>query len=292
MPCADLAWGPKNALEVGGIRWIGRRDLAVDQIDGIEAVRLGARPQLIDYKTSCDIARYAKSPEQLQADIQCSLYALDVMRETGDRTCHARWVYVASKNTRAARAVDVVIERDRAHDIVCEAAELAKHLDLLADVESAVPNTDACSAYGGCTLHESVGGPCCVHRSVAAVLRSHMCAPKKGYDMLLTTEQMEKLRKLNSTSTASAPAVDAPVVDAPVVDAPAKPTPARRGRPRLTPAPVVDAPVVDAPAPADITSAIEGLVRARAEARAEEARITGELEALRVILVDALGQGA
>jgi len=281
-PHADLSWGPCNALEIGGIRWIGKRDLTA-RIDAVEAARLGLRETvLIDFKTCANIARYAKTTDDLRGDIQCNLYALDVMRETGDAICAARWLYLASKEVRGARAVDVEIEHAHATDVVCAAAEVAKHLDTLTCVEMSTPNPDACYAYGGCMYSQNIGGPCDARRSLGAAIR----AMKRDVPMAMSPEQMENLRRLNSASTPT----DVPAeVDAPSDVTPTPAPAARRGRPPRA-APAAVASVVDEPAPAttDAVGAIKGLIARRNAVLTEAASLDTQLTELRDTLTAAL----
>ena len=283
---ADLEWGPRNAVEIGGIRWIGKRDLTAC-VDAVEAARLGLRAPtvLIDFKTTASIGRYAKTADDLRGDVQCNLYALDVMRETGARVAYARWLYLASKEVREARAVDVMITIARATDVVCEAAEVAKRLDTLERVEESTCNPDACSAYGGCVYSATIGGPCTARRSLSSAILALKRGDKREIPMAMSPEQLENLRRLNSASTPTDVPADVPA-DVPVASR-------RRGRPpRMAPAPVASvapvAPVADVPS--DAVGVIKGLIADRNAALATADSISSQLAALRDTLAAALAE--
>lgn len=153
---------PPTVLIVDGVRFAGFRDLAV-LIDG--------EWRLYDYKSSANIARYAKTAADLLVDPQCNLYALDLMTAHDLHVIPARWVYFETKDTRRAKPVDVLIERQRSLDLLAALAPLARRLDAIEDPAFAACNTDACGDYGGCAHHISAGGPCLARRSLGTLIQ-------------------------------------------------------------------------------------------------------------------------
>lgn len=169
---------PPTVLIVEGTRFAGFRDLVVRS--PAETYRFGFAPPnatisnawiLLDYKSSANIARYAKTDADLLKDPQCNLYALDVMLRQGLPHIWARWVYFETKDVRRAKAVNVSIERQRAIDVLAALAPLAKRLDAIDDPAFAECNTDACGDYGGCAHHISAGGPCLARRSLGTLVQ-------------------------------------------------------------------------------------------------------------------------
>lgn len=163
---------PPTVLVVEGTRFAGFRDLAV--LSAEETERFGWLCHgwaLFDYKSSANIARYAKTRDDLIADPQCNLYALDLMIRHDLRELPARWVYFETKDVRRAAPVDVLIERQRAVDLLAALGPLAARLDSIEDPALAACNTDACGDYGGCPHHVSAGGPCLARRSLGTLIQ-------------------------------------------------------------------------------------------------------------------------
>jgi len=290
-------------LVVGGVRWFGKRDLFARSPG--ESARLGidAEALLVDYKSSADVRRYAKTPEELREDVACSLYALDCMRHTRLVSQVCRWLYVETKEVRRAAAVDVTINRPEAEAVVCAAAERARTLDSYVRVEDAPPNTDACEEYGGCPFHNSRGGPCNARRSLGATLFSRVQRRDNSNmaGIVLTAQQLKDLHARTAARSAAEATATAPVsvetpAETPVeTEPPAPPAlpPAKRGRPprvaAVTSPTAVEAPVASPVVTVDAIGAIAALVAERDAARARAAELDEQLSALQQTLTAALG---
>ncbi len=193
------AHAPKTALEVHGIRWGGYRDLLVEPAP-LEAVRLKLPPGLVlhDYKSSASIERYALTPAELTVDVQANLYAIDVCESFGLKSLPARWVYIETKETRRALAVDTTLELSRAQDTIGPCADLARELDSYSASSEALKNPLACSDYGppnkiNCPHAKVNGGTCEVKRSFGALIQLGKRNKKEAITMALTAEQQAKV---------------------------------------------------------------------------------------------------
>jgi hypothetical protein len=169
---------PTTYIEVGGVRWAGFVDLEAH--GGDELARLGIRAPdgvaVIDYKSTSDIAKHAKTHAELLADPQGALYAIAVGSRLGLRSVPERWVYFESKRVRRALAIDVTAELSRAHDVIGPCADLARQLDMISQSADAPKNPaksvtengvtiPACKLYGppdriNCRHHITNGGTC------------------------------------------------------------------------------------------------------------------------------------
>lgn len=161
-----------------GIVFMGKKDV---QIPGI--YREGAYtipgyeddagiPLVLDHKTSKNIHRYSKSPEDLRSDPQGVIYGAALMAEESADVVDLAWVYYQTQGTPKTkrthlRLVDDSGFRDQWARIlgvaekVVECARRDKRPTgatpaEIGDETSAyivsryLPNTDACQAFGGC----------------------------------------------------------------------------------------------------------------------------------------------
>lgn len=153
---------PERGFRFEGILWVGYVDLTAWPTVA-ERTRLALPetpgPIIVDYKTSANIERYAKTPADLAADLQCQLYGLEACVEYDAPVVSARWVYF-EKPTKTAAPRDCTVERTRAEDLVGARADTARHLDLLQTSADAAKNPRACRDFGGCKYHVNKGGPC------------------------------------------------------------------------------------------------------------------------------------
>lgn len=228
--------GAPLRIELFDTWWAGSRDLVWQDLAGDWS--------LWDYKTTPSIARYAKTPDDLQRDLQCNLYALVTMLEHDLTELPCTWLYLETKSVRRAAPVRITISLANAERVVQSWVPIARRLDAIESVEAAAPNPDACAAYGGCPHHVSQGGPCTVLRNIGAL----MSARRKS-KMPLTPELKAKFERhvapAEGTPAAAAQATAQAAAEA------AKP---RRGRPpkaATTPAVPAQAEVTEPEAPAD-----------------------------------------
>ncbi len=274
------AHAPPTALDVHGVRFAGFKDLVAHA--PAELARLGMRGEwgLFDYKSTASIARYALTPATLLEDVQCNLYALDVLERTGLDEIAARWVYFETKRKRQALPVDVVVTRAHALTVLQPIADVARELDAIESVEDATPNPDACGDYGGCEHHVSQGGPCKARRALGLQIARNI------ERQLMTPEMQKKLDDLRAKSTGAAPTTDPPA-DAPATDTgapdetPAPATPTRARAPRAAKA--------KATAPAgSLGATMAELAAELTEAEAAAAAAVVAVDAVRARMVEAL----
>jgi hypothetical protein len=204
-PNAD---GPQTVLEIDGVRWAGFRDLVAIPLDE-EADRLGlprGRASVLDYKSCANIARYALTEAELAADLQCNLYAYATATDWQRDRAFARWVYFETKKVRRAKAVDVIIARDAALEIIAPCNALARQLDTLVDVGAAVKNPLACNDFGRvCEHHKSQpGGTCDARRSIGGLIQARV--RKAETTMALKPEVAAKMAALRAKAAGAAEA--------------------------------------------------------------------------------------
>lgn len=196
LPAAErTSHAPANVLMVEGVPWGGvldfwgllsrralrRLSIASNQGDGL----------LVDYKSSSNLRRYAPTPDELLQRIQPNLYALHCMTTFATQEQATRFVYFETKKIRRALPVDIVVERNRAHDFIAAKAKLVRRLEQIECEADAEQNTDSCHKYGGCWLHESVGGPCNARRSLGADIQSRVRIDR-GVDMVSAKPKADK----------------------------------------------------------------------------------------------------
>jgi hypothetical protein len=119
---------------------------------------------IYDHKTTSDL-RWQKTPEELERDIQATLYAVDYFRKHPEHpTVELRWVYYQTKNTRKSAVVVVRVDQAGTWQRFLEIEKIAEKMHAIATVpvadESAEPrlrraldlppNINHCDAYGGC----------------------------------------------------------------------------------------------------------------------------------------------
>ena len=218
----------RRAFAYGGVLWGGKRDLLAE-LGGKAWRRLGfsgpRRWALYDYKTTKRIhptaneEGYAKSPEQLAADIQANVYGLATCAELDLRSVPARWVYFETKDSRRSAEIPVLLERARCEDVVGVASERSKSLDAMQSIDDAEQNPQACADYGGCPHHVTAGGPCDARQSVGLLIQpriirkvdSNMAGLKKeNADKLAAFKKTAKAAAVEETVDAAEPAVEAP----------------------------------------------------------------------------------
>jgi RecB family exonuclease len=134
--------------------WGVDRGLAVDAFTTPHAL-------ILDFKTSANIAKYAKTAEELAEDAQANLYAFWAflrLRDAGYAPTTAkvsgRWVYLATRGKPAAKPVDFCFDRSRVSDVVYQldatGAEIQKLYSIRPKAEDVAFNTNHCDSWGGC----------------------------------------------------------------------------------------------------------------------------------------------
>lgn len=106
-----------------------------------------------DHKTTSDF-KWAKSPEDLDADPQAALYALTSMVEWGVPKVRLQWTYGQTRGAKRALPIvrDMTLERvrlvvDAMDDVADEMARVLQDGRRALDLE---PRPETCAKYGGC----------------------------------------------------------------------------------------------------------------------------------------------
>jgi hypothetical protein len=229
------AWvaDPPSEDGVAKLRWVPTPGLLVEQEFHFEGpsghTYLGYKdleePGIVtDHKSTNDL-KWQKTEDELRADIQATLYAVDYFRKHPEEpTVALRWVYYQTRNSKKSAvtfihvnqaetwqrflAIEKIAERMAAAVVPKENGEPVRALDLPA-------NVNHCSAYGGCP-HQ---GRC--NLSPFDKMRSYMEQNK-------LTALLKKPAALNggaahapqAVPTAAAPATPSPVANVPLAFAP------------------------------------------------------------------------
>ncbi len=163
-----------RALCFDGLLLAGKRDLTVRAARWcrLQGFHTAGGLILVDYKSTSNILKWAKSAAELRDDVQFCSYALDLMRRYGLSELTGRWIYFETKDIRRAVAVDVTVSRAHAEKVVRSQIPLARHLDMIQSVADARCNLDACNKFGhpdyiNCQYHECNGGPCTARKSLS-----------------------------------------------------------------------------------------------------------------------------
>jgi len=188
-----------------------------------------------DHKTTSDL-RWQKTPEDLQRDIQATLYAVDYFRKNPDENeVELRWIYYQTKNTRKSAITVIRVNQAEAWDRFLAIEQIAETMSSVADKQplELPPNINHCSAYGGCP-HQ---GRCNL----------------SPFERMRSIVEQNKLVSLLGKKNGAAP-IAAPAAAAPAAAAPQNKLLARLqagGAPAATAAPAMPASTA-APAPAAI----------------------------------------
>ena len=277
---------PVYVLRVEGVAFNGFRDLTVKiKPDELERLGLSHAPGgivLYDYKSTSNIALYALSADDLRKDVQCNLYALDVMIKYGLESVACRWVYFETKDVRQAVAIDVVITREHARSIIHAQIELAHHLDTIQSSATAALNWRSCFKYGGkrgeigCSYHSSKGGPCRMKHTSGQLMMAPFGRKEEGK---MPLSDAHKARFVAKKQEASPPADDAQPESVENGDV-APSAPAETSAPAVTETPRPRTRTMKAPAQTGLAASLAEFAQAVAEqdaiiagAEAEKAKI-------------------
>jgi hypothetical protein len=284
VPTECAAPKPMTALYVDGLLIGGNRDLLVLSHEYCARVEISSVSGivLLDYKSSSNIFKYALTADQLQDDVQCCAYALDVMDRFGLDEAACRWVYFETKLVRRARPIDVTITRDHALEILRAQIPLARRLDSIQTLADAKHNPLACEDFGrpgfvNCMHHISNGGTCSVRRSAGALIQLGTLS-KKETTMGLSKEDLDKMKADLAAKKAAGGAIAAtPPANTATPLGEAKPAAVRKPRAsKATPEPE-PAPEPEAVAAPTACSDVVGRI---GELRAELEQVTAERDAL------------
>lgn len=152
-----------------------------------------------DHKTTSDL-RWQKTPEDLQTDIQATLYAVDYFRKYPEDTCvELRWVYYQTKNAKKSAITRLRVHQEETWKRFLEIEQIAGQMEVASSKRALdlPPNINHCSAYGGCP-HQ---GRC--NLSPFEKMRAHV-------------EQNKLMSLLQAKKNGAAPAVAAPPPAAPL----------------------------------------------------------------------------
>lgn len=106
-----------------------------------------------DHKTTREW-KWAKTVEDLRADIQANLYAAAAMEAMAKDRTKSRWIYYKTTGRPEARAVDLIFNREdvskQVEGIDRDARDIHRLYVLQPNPLDLPPNPDACERFGGC----------------------------------------------------------------------------------------------------------------------------------------------
>jgi hypothetical protein len=203
----------------GTTSWHDGSDLDVVILNGrIDVIRDAFT--VMDWKTSKDIRRYAKTPEDLETDPAAIIYAAALETATKRRSYEGTslvWVYLSTR-LKGAKSVSTAIQGVRRLPMLAPQLEgIVAARRAWKSPEDAPPNPAGCMAYGGCffrdrcSINQNPQGP-----SVALGRRLSMTAPVMDLAALLRALPQQGA----PTPAAPTPAAPtpAPQAAAPTVD--------------------------------------------------------------------------
>ena len=147
-----------EALDVPGARE------ALQRAEDVSAVFYGYKDAQVilpgfafvyDLKTTSSLA-WKKTPEELHADTQGVVYAVDALLSARAPKTTLRWVYTQTKNAPTSAVTDVVMDWAHVEALLANRVARAWRLGLLKDqmpkgtAKTLPPNPRACGDYGGC----------------------------------------------------------------------------------------------------------------------------------------------
>jgi len=225
----EYAFGPSNNLSAPlltahGIPFSGRIDLLLPPDS------YGRLPwEIVDWKTTSDIARYAKTRGEAARSTQMITYmAWLFLNDAGIDRARGAFVYM---QTRGRKAEKVAVDFDRAavergwtgvESMVKSCVDIAAEND----VTKVEPNLNACNVARGCPFRDR-----CPRSAVTAVqffqtlpVAPH-AVPTKAHDMSLLDRFRAQAAAASTPAPASAPVGPAPVGNPPAAapSAPAAP---------------------------------------------------------------------
>ena len=272
-PGTPWAYGQHNfIMTVHGIRLAGTRDLLVRSASECRRFELMASSWLLlDHKFRSVVKPTPDQPDpfiywdtvpKLLAGVQSNLYALDVMRKTGEPHCQGRWVNMSNKANPAEgrphhnKAFDFVITRDHALEVLSELIPLARRLDSIQSVSQAERNPETCFKFGGqpgrigCSHHVSNGGTCDIKHTAGQLLQATNLN-RRSFTAAMTDPNNDFLASLTQASAAAQTQPAAMPWNPPTVAFPGPSAVPQAPVPGLgaTPAPAAPAPAVEATLP-------------------------------------------
>lgn len=162
----------RMSVRVNGVAFRGLIDVVLPALK--HAVHLS------DHKTSRDIRAYALLPDavargmrqpkrSLKDDLQACLYVLARANKSKPAAPGGlcRWGYTETQRSRRALPVVQYIPTAHARTVANAAAATAEQVESFKTIDDAVPNTLACSEYGGCWYRSE--GHCRVPRKWGSV---------------------------------------------------------------------------------------------------------------------------
>lgn len=145
-----------RAYARGTTTWHDGSDLAIVVLNGrIDVVRDSTT--VLDWKTSKDVRRYAKTPDDLDTDPAAIIYAAALETATNRRSHEGTsldWIYLSTK-LEGARPVRHAIQGVKRLPLLAPALEgIVAARKAWKSPEDAPPNPAGCMAYGGCFFRD------------------------------------------------------------------------------------------------------------------------------------------
>lgn len=212
--------------------WDDESDLVVVILNGrIDVIRDAFT--VMDWKTSKDIRRYAKTAEDLETDPAAIIYAAAVETATARRPYEGTsldWIYLSTK-LEGAKKVSTAIQGTRRLPLLAPQLEgIVAARRAWKTPEDAPPNPAGCMAYGGCFFRDR----CSINQTPQG--------PSMALGRKIGTSSMDLaalLKAAGQTAAAPAPA-PATTPTTPAGTAPAAAPAATPTAPAATPTPTVD----------------------------------------------------
>lgn len=172
---------------------------------------------VLDYKTSSNIAKWAKTPDVLMTDPQAVLYAAHALtQEPTLAAVRLTWLYLSKRRPYKAHPVDVVMTREHAMRAFAALEAIADEFDAAAALappdppgrhrfvlDTLQPNLSHCDSYGGCPHKARCGISFFSNPENVRHERTNM-------DFLARLQEMDRVQAAGGDPLAR-PAADAPL---------------------------------------------------------------------------------
>lgn len=251
MPAANLIrevknWGGNKEVEMK--IELGQLELWGHQVTG-QIDYLNDKPRLIDWKTTSNIKRYAKTEEQVAKDIQTNIYGKYFYNQTGSKApLETSLVYMQTRGSAKFQEVSTVLTEKSIDQVLTSFEPIIKSMELAAKspVEEVKGDTEKCRiGKGGCpyfSICPKAGGDImslfdkfrAAAKPVEAVLPAVLPPDAPQSKPELAADTLGQSQATQET-TPPPPVTSAPVSEAAHLNVPA-PVPQKRGpgRPRKT----------------------------------------------------------
>ena len=186
--------GTPPPFTAAGIGVVGKQDLRHrrgEYIDTRGELRVEDGPrvvEVIDWKSSSDITKWAKPGDRLLTTVQMATYGKhECSRDPDVGFVRLSQVYSQTRGARAGKKTTTLASREaieRRWESVEGVARSLVDASRVADGNQVDANTRACGAYRGCPYRSDVGGPCTAGNSLTALFGSNQGNPMSLLNIL------------------------------------------------------------------------------------------------------------